>query len=214
MSDQRDLILNRACELYLREGLKGFSMRKLAKSLGVTAPALYRHFENREAVLVAVVGEAYKLFGQYLYRALAGDTPRERMRLAGEQYLAFALGNPRQYEMLYVSPGALGVDEMPEEVERHACATGQFWHDRVREAVDAGLLKREDPEKISVTLWAHAHGLVVLYLRGMLEMDEAEFRRLYMDSGRRMLGGLATREFQEMLRAESVAEAAAAAAGA
>jgi AcrR family transcriptional regulator len=43
MSDQRDAILAAACDLYLRSGLDGFSMRKLAREVGVTAPALYRH---------------------------------------------------------------------------------------------------------------------------------------------------------------------------
>ena len=40
MSDQRQDILARACDLYLSQGLDGFSMRGLAKEVGVTAPAL------------------------------------------------------------------------------------------------------------------------------------------------------------------------------
>ncbi len=36
MSEQRETILARACDLYLAEGLDGFSMRKLAKLVGVT----------------------------------------------------------------------------------------------------------------------------------------------------------------------------------
>ena len=48
MSEQRDRILSCACEMYLQDGLDGFSMRKLARVLGVTAPALYRHYESKE----------------------------------------------------------------------------------------------------------------------------------------------------------------------
>jgi AcrR family transcriptional regulator len=203
MTDQRQLILTKACELYLQEGLKGFSMRKLAKSVGVTAPALYRHYANREAVLVAVLGESYRLLGQYLYRALAGQSPWERFRMGGEQYMLFAIENPRQYEMLFVSPGALGVDRLPEQVETHACAVGQFWHDRVREAVDAGLLRDDEPEAIGRTLWAHAHGLVQLYLRGLLDLDEEGFRQLYRESGRRVFRGLAGEELAAVLEDES-----------
>lgn len=207
MSDQRELILEKACELYLQDGLPGFSMRKLARSVGVTAPALYRHYANREAVLVAVVGEAYRLFGQYLYRALAGQTPLERFLMAGEQYMQFAIDNPRQYEMLFVSPGALGVKILPEEVEAHACVVGQFWHDRVREAVDAGILRDDEPQAIGRTLWAHAHGLLQLYLRGILDVDEDGFRKLYRESGRRLFRGLAMRDFVDgMDRREQEAE--------
>jgi AcrR family transcriptional regulator len=209
MSDMRDRILARACDLYLEEGLQGFSMRKLARSVGVTAPALYRHYENKERVLVAVVGEAYKLFGQFLYRSLAGHTPLERLHLAATNYLEFALGHPRQYEMLYVSPAALGLDRLPQEVEEHACATGQFWHDRVRECMDAGLLREGSPEEVSMTMWAHAHGLLFLYLRGLLEMDEAGFRRMFEASSIRLFEGLAApRLFKELAeRGEVLASA-------
>ena len=44
MSEQREHILTCACELYLEDGLEGFSMRKLARDVGVTAPALYRYY--------------------------------------------------------------------------------------------------------------------------------------------------------------------------
>jgi AcrR family transcriptional regulator len=209
MSDQRARILEKACELYLQDGLPGFSMRKLAKSVGVTAPALYRHYANREAVLVAVVGEAYRLFAQYLYRALVGQTPLERFLMAGEQYMHFAIDNPRQYEMLFVSPGALGLDVLPEEVEAHACAVGQFWHDRVREVVDAGILRDDEPQAIGRTLWAHAHGLLQLYLRGLLDLDEEGFRSLYKESGRRIFRGLAERDFVDRMEAEEAVVATA-----
>ncbi|HZD04720.1 MAG TPA: TetR/AcrR family transcriptional regulator, partial [Longimicrobiales bacterium] len=90
MSEQRDRILACACDLYLEDGLEGFSMRKLARSVGVTAPALYRYYESRERVLLDVVGEAYRRLAEYLYEALKGRTPEERFRMAGDGYLSFA----------------------------------------------------------------------------------------------------------------------------
>lgn len=191
MNDPRSKILTAACELYLAEGLDGFSMRKLGRRVGVTAPALYRHFASREDVLLALVSESHRVLGQYLYRALSGRTPEERMSLAGEGYLDFALENPRLYDILHLSPSVLGIEGFPPAVEDEACATGQFWMDRVRESMGAGLLRECDPEGLGVTLWAHAHGLISLYLRGSLEMSEAEFRALYRTSGLRILQGLA-----------------------
>lgn len=192
MTDARGKILAAACELYLAEGLDGFSMRKLGRRVGVTAPALYRHFASREEVLLALVSESHRVLGQYLYLALSGRTPNERMTLAGEGYLDFAIENPMLYDILHLSPSVLGVDVLPENVADQACATGQFWMDRVRESVDAGLLRPCDPEELGVTLWAHAHGLISLYLRGSLEMSEATFRELYRSSGARIFQGLGT----------------------
>jgi AcrR family transcriptional regulator len=205
MSEQRDRILSCACVLYLQDGLDGFSMRKLARVLGVTAPALYRHYESKERVLLDVVGEAYRTMIQYLHRALQGRTPEDRFRLAGQGFLDFALEHPRYYEVLFMGVELLAVEAVRAEVREQGCAVGQFWNDRVREAIDAGMLEPGDPEAIGMTLWAHSHGLLSLYLKGMLPMEEGAFRALVKSSGARVLSGLGTRAF-----AARVAEAAAA----
>jgi AcrR family transcriptional regulator len=195
VSEQRGRILTCACELYLQDGLDGFSMRKLARALGVTAPALYRHYESKERVLLDVVGEAYRTMIQYLHRALQGRTPEDRFRLAGQGFLDFALEHPRYYEVLFMGVELLAVEAVRKETAEQGCAVGQFWNDRVREAIGAGMLRDMDPEKIGVTLWAHAHGLVSLYLKGMVPVDEAQFRALYRESCIRTLVGLGTKEY-------------------
>lgn len=195
MSEQRDKILICACELYLEDGLNGFSMRKLARHVGVTAPALYRHYESRDHVLAEVVREAYGEFTSYLYRALGGRTPLERFVTAGQGYLDFALKHPRWYRLLFVTPEQLGMGELPDDIEAMGCAVHQFWVDRVRECQDAGILREGDPVQMSITMWAHAHGMLSLFHQGHLRMDEAAFREHFRISGATMLAGVATDEF-------------------
>jgi AcrR family transcriptional regulator len=202
----REKILACACDLYLTDGLDGFSMRKLARSLGVTAPALYKHYESKERVLLDVVGEAYQQLIQYLHRALQARTPEDRFRIAGEGYLEFALRHPRYYEVLFMGVELLRVDDVPEEITQQGCAVGMFWNDRVRECIEAGLLREGDPEGIGMALWSHAHGLISLYLKGMLPIAEEEMRALYRASGARVLTGLGTEAYAERLR-ERLAEA-------
>ncbi len=83
-------------------------MRKLAKCVGCTAPALYRHYESKEEVIRDVVSEAYRQFTQYLYRALEGRTPVERFTLAGRSYFDFATEQPALYEIIYMPREILG----------------------------------------------------------------------------------------------------------
>ena len=190
MTETRDRILACACDLYLSDGLDGFSMRKLARAVGVTAPALYRHYENREHLLLEIVGEAYKLFSQYLHLALSGEDPVERFRIAGEAYLSFALEHPRYYEILYSYTQYLGLEELPEEIQALAGAIHQFWLDRVRECMDAGFLKQDDPEMVGRTFWALSHGYVSIHQRGMLDLDEDGLREAVGASMRRILEGM------------------------
>ena len=199
MTKQRDEILGAACDLLVSGGLDGLSMRKLATQLGVTAPALYRHYDSKEAVLVDVVGEAFKVFAEYLYRALKGRTPVERFSLTGRSFLAFALEHPQYYALLHSAHEIMGHDTLPHEATDHACAVGQFMVDRVREGMECGMLKPGPPETVARTIWAHMHGLVSIYHRGLFRIDEAQFRQLFLESGWRLMEGLAETEFAEAM---------------
>lgn len=207
MTDQRARILASACDLYEEAGLDGFSMRKLARNVGVTAPALYRHYESKEHVLADVVREAYREFSKYLYHGLEGGTPEERLRRGGEGYLDFALEQPRWYKMVYISPEQIGMEELPEDIESMGCAVHQFWVDRLRECMDAGLLKPGEPEEVALTMWAHAHGLITLFHNGHFRLSQAEFRVLYKTSAARILGGIATEPYLAVVQ-ERIAEEA------
>lgn len=205
MSIQRSEILRCARDLYLKEGFGGMSMRKLARCVGCTAPALYRHYESKEGVMQDVVAEAYRLFSEYLNRALAGSTPPERFGMAGQAYVDFALEQPALYEALYVPPDLLGIQpEAGSDAANHVCAVGQFWSDRVREMMDTGFLVRGDPRTVSLTLWAHGHGLLSLYHRDLLPgTTEKEIRGLILQSYAGLIRGIGTERYLEYLRQES-----------
>jgi len=208
MSDQRNHILGCACDLYLEDGLEGFSMRKLARQVGVTAPALYRYYEGREEVVLDVVREAYREFSSFLYQALEGRTPEERMRRAGEGYLQFALQHPRWYQMVFLLPDQLGIESFPEDIEDQGAAVHQFWVDRLRECMDAGLLKEDDPDEVAMTLWAHSHGFISLYQNGHLGVDEEGFQAALAASSTRMWCGMATESFARQIRERCCGETA------
>ncbi len=202
MAIQREKILSCASELCLSEGVDAFSMRKLARAVGVTAPALYRHYESKEEVLLDVVNEAYRLHMEYLSGALVGATPLERFELAGQAYLNFAMEHPRFYELLFTYAEVLGLEEIPEGTLARARAAGHFWQDRVRELMAAGLLEEGDPDQVSATMWAFAHGLISLYLRRLLPLREDDFRDFVDVAFSRLMCGLATEEFAAGIKAE------------
>ena len=199
MSTTQEQILESACRLYLSDGFEGFSMRKLAREVGVTAPALYKYYGSKEDVLAAVVAEGYRQFSQHLYRALEGRTPGERLAMAAQGYLQYSLEHSSFYEAMYTAPEMIGMERLPEEITQQGCAIGQFWADRVRECMDAGLLREGDAMAVSTTMWAHAHGLVTIYHRGLLPLSEEEFRTFFLESGRRMMVGMGTPEFGEVM---------------
>lgn len=202
---RRREILEAAREVYLAEGPEGLTMRRLADEVDVTPGAIYRHYEGKREVLLEVVAEAQRTMLEYLTRALEGATPGERARMANDAYLDFALEQRRLYEVLYATPELLGLEDLPEEAQERARAIQQFWRDRVAECIEAGLLEVEEPREAGLTLWAHSHGLISLFHRGMLELDEEEFRRVFHASRRRALAGVASAELRRKLAEEEEA---------
>lgn len=181
-------------------------MRKLAKQVGVTAPAIYRYYGGREDVLADVVREAYRAFMGYIYRALEAPTPLERFFGAGEGYLDFALEHPRWFKIMFSGAERLGMGTLPADIEAMSCAIHQFWIDRVSECMHAGILKTGDPAETSLTMWAHAHGLVQLYQQGHFMIDEPTFRTFFEASGARMMAGVASESFAAELRERYLAD--------
>lgn len=179
--DTRGRILTEARELFLEAGLGGFTMRTLAERVGVTATALYRHFDDRDALLASLLDQAFSSFGGYLMRALAGSTPLERLRLTGKAYLDFAVENPRDYELMFLTNcDDLGLFRMSEELSQRAQGTFVFLVDRVNECMEAGVFERADPKTMAVYVWTQTHGLASLWLVGQLgkDLDLAGFQQL------------------------------------
>lgn len=55
MSDRQDEIVATALHLISEEGMQELTMKKIAAAIGITEPALYRHFTSKSQILAAVV---------------------------------------------------------------------------------------------------------------------------------------------------------------
>jgi hypothetical protein len=69
--------------------------------------------------------------------------------------------------------------------------TYQFLMDRVRECMEAGIMKPADIDETAATIWAHVHGLVSLRLAGQLSnLSEAKFVKFYERATEKIIAGL------------------------
>ena len=196
MSQTREKILEAARDLYVEQGPRALSMRKIAARVGVSAPAIYRHFEGKEALVVEVCREGFELFSSYLMRGLRGADPRERLAMTGRGYLAFALDHPRYYRVMFMSPHP-DFDELVSASEAALSPTFQFLVDRVSECQRDGLLdSASEPRQLARSIWAHSHGLVALWLDGHFQdsiPDEQALRDFHEDYQRQLIEGMAPR---------------------
>ncbi len=159
-------------------------MRKVANQAGISATAIYRHFENKEEMLFNLVVRGSDIFLEYLSRGLKGKTPKKRLVLCGEAYCDFALEHPSYYRILFMAPKEhLGLERLNAIAANEFACTFTFLVDRVRECMESNVLSQNEPEKIAAMLWAHNHGLCSLRLSNHLDViDLNTFRKMYTES--------------------------------
>ena len=86
-------IIQAARKLWHKGGEKALSMRAVAQAAGTNTPAVYRRFRNREEILGALV----RSYRQELLQTLS---PCRSLPEMVQCYLDFALGKPREYELI------------------------------------------------------------------------------------------------------------------
>ena len=172
-------IIDAARAIFVEAGEAAVTMRAVATRAEVSPMAAYRHFESREALMQAVMERGHDAFLRRMHHALAAPGPAERLAATGRAYLDFALENPRDYALMFMQ--SVAGDPCATSAQGPAwrdAATFRFLVDRISECAAAGLMPPGDPELQALSLWAHIHGLVSLYLAQKLALDEPAFRAL------------------------------------
>jgi AcrR family transcriptional regulator len=172
-------ILGAARALVLAQGASALTMRRLGDALGVSAPAVYRHYRDKDELLSGLVDEGNALLEGYLREATRGRTPSTRLAKTAAQYARFAVEQPAFYGILFLSADRPKMDVLPAE---RTSRNFDFLVARVCDAVREGVLRRADPVLIAISLWAHWHGLVAMFRAGRFGAGAGGFLRVFRKS--------------------------------
>ena len=132
---RREEILHAAKELFLEQGYDQTTIRRIADRVGISAPALYLYFKDKEALMLALCDQT---FG-HLIEAISEiektvDDPLERVRRFGEAYARFGLTHPDEYRLIFMGSNIPGIDaqDRPSRTDRRSDATGHRRRDRLQ----------------------------------------------------------------------------------
>jgi len=93
-ADRQAAILHEAARLFAERGYSGVSLEDLGAAVGVSGPAVYRHFENKRALLGAIlVGVSQRLRAGGRAVVEAGGAPEEQLRAIIAFHVDFALAD-------------------------------------------------------------------------------------------------------------------------
>lgn len=166
---QRQAILEQSRELLIREGFANLSMRRIASRLGLSATALYRHFQGKDDLLLALIEQSVDRLMYELNVAASGtEDAADRLRAICERYVRFALDRPQEYEIMFlVRPEEM--PRYPKEKFRRVREAYDLLAEAIRRGVRQGTLAEEEPDLAAYAIWAQMHGVVSVILTQRLD---------------------------------------------
>jgi AcrR family transcriptional regulator len=154
--DLREACVHEALAIIRDVGIEGLSLREVARRLGVSHQAPYRHYPSRDHLLAEIVDRCFRSFDAYLARCGATDDPVADLHRMGRLYLEYADRFPLEYRLMF---GAKlpDVEKHPDMLEK---GCGAF--DQLRGCL--ARILRQPAEAPVVTLeamfvWSTIHGL-------------------------------------------------------
>jgi len=166
--DLERALVETAVGVIQEEGISALTLRGVGARLGVSRTALYRHFDDKQALLARVASEGFKRFHEALAAAGAkaeahGADPMPAMAAA---YMKFARSHPSHYQTMF--SGVLTNHEGDPDLHRHAQASFDVLLDAIRRGQTNGRIRPGDPVELAEITWALSHGVATLAMARQL----------------------------------------------
>ena len=169
----RDEILAAAQALLLETAdTSAVSVRAIADRVGVTPPSIYRHFADKDALMMAVCGGVFSRLDEAMEKAASGATdPYDEVLLKGRAYVEFGLAYPEHYRLIFMIKQHLPMDldagggaaERPGD-DLPGSRAFQHLQDTVHRLLEQHDPAHRAPDEYAMTcaMWTGVHGITSL----------------------------------------------------
>lgn len=161
-----------------KAGPEAFSLREVARRAGVSAPAVYRHFADKDALLAAVAADCWDRIGAAMLAAIEGepDDALERFRATGIAYVTFAVEHPEHFRVMSI-PGL--IQRMSPDRMEHANTWAVEERAALQRAQEAGEIAALPLDDIMLAATSLTHGVATQIVEGKFgKVDVARAREL------------------------------------
>ncbi len=145
-----------------QRGLAGLAIAEIARAVGVSPAAPYRHFRDRSALIAEVARRGFEGLMADLERAWGNGRPDPITALerCGRAHLAFAAREPAAYAAMFDS-GAEPEDPAVQQASNAAFAVLRRGADAACALADGA---RPPPLMVALHIWSLTHGIATLFL--------------------------------------------------
>ncbi|HVX18278.1 MAG TPA: TetR/AcrR family transcriptional regulator [Acidimicrobiales bacterium] len=164
----RTEILEAAEELLMETGSEdAVSIRGVAERVGVTPPSIYRHFDDKTALLVEVCRLEFDRLGEAIDSADPETDPVAEVFRQGRAYVHFALEHPEHYRLMLLSRLPSDRDAFG-DVFMSDHSTFRGFLEAVEAMLESDAVRPEITAmgafNLTLALWSSVHGLSALMI--------------------------------------------------
>jgi len=155
----RQSILKAACDIAAEEGWRAVTIRKVAEKVEYSPAALYEYFAGKEAILLELMREGFRLLAEEMRAVPESNNQVERLVAVARSYWDFAFRHPELYQVMHGLGGvSFGTADTPQEAKDGFIVL----RDAVQAVFPDDIASGRDLHDEVDMFWAMLHGLVSL----------------------------------------------------
>lgn len=164
--DLKRSLIDAGLDLVREVGIEAISLRQLAERVGVSTPALYHHFRNKEALLGQLGEAAIDAFDEAMASAIHQPMGEDALSAFVLGYVRFARDEPALYELLFGR--RIWSSTEAADFQRKARHSFRIQSERLLQLQQLGVLPAHaNPLRLAQVAWATLHGLCCMYNDGL-----------------------------------------------
>ena len=194
--DRRAQIVHSAVGLISSHGMAGATTARMAADVGISEPALYRHFKNKQMILLAALDEVSAELIEYTMSAGASEKDLvERLRLMSAAFYDFVMSHPDETRVLFEAVSMARDDEMRSALGGKVSDLLSIVESVLSEGVEQGAFKVN--LDVSLVAWEIVSLGITLYVASILDFKDVLPKEKALTAVDRLLASIIAEERKE-----------------
>ena len=198
--DRRAQIIHSALDIIADHGMAGATTARIAADVGISEPALYRHFENKQQILLAALDEAsVRLVEHTMTAGLSEKDGVLRLRMMSAAFYDFVMSHPSEVRVLFEAVSLTRDEDMRLALRDKVTALLSVVELVLQDGVDQGAFRAD--LDVSLAAWEIVSLGIALYLASILDLGDVLPKEKAMTAVDRLLASITAEERKERRKA-------------